>query len=71
MLNGGVRDEQRQLAALQKICQYESVFSPERNRIEQPGLDIHPASSNGKSGGVQVSNTTVWLKHVLLKSSQP
>src|SRR5579871_6411675 len=56
VLNSGVRDEQRKLAALQKICQYQSVFSPERNRIEQPGLNLHPGSSNSKSGSVQVSD---------------
>jgi hypothetical protein len=59
VLNGGVRDEQRKLAALQKICQYQSVFSPERNRIKQPSLDLDPGSSNGKSGSVQVSDATI------------
>jgi hypothetical protein len=34
-------------------------------------LDVHSRASNGKTGGVQVSNTAIPLKHLVLKGYQP
>jgi hypothetical protein len=70
MFDACIRNKQGELANLHKIGQQESVLSPEGERIKHPGLDVHPRASNGKSSGVQVSNATVRLKHVVLEGYQ-
>jgi hypothetical protein len=52
---------------LHKIGQQESVLGSERGRIEYARLNVRARASDGKSSGVQVSNATVCLKHVLVK----
>jgi hypothetical protein len=56
---------------LHKIGQQKSVLGSQRERIKHAGLDVHSRASNGEPSGVQVSNTTVRLKHVVLKGYQP
>jgi hypothetical protein len=71
MFDECIGNEQRELASLHKVSQQKSVLGSERDWIKYTRLDVHPRASNGKSSGVQVSNTTVWLKHVALKGYQP
>jgi hypothetical protein len=71
MFDECIRNKQGELASLHKIGQQKSVFSSERERIKRASLDVHPRASNGETSGVQVSDTTVWLKHVVLKGYQP
>jgi hypothetical protein len=71
MFDECIRDKQGELAGLHKIGQQKSVLSSERERIKRAGLDVHPRAANGETSGVQVSNTTVRLKHPLLKGYQP
>jgi hypothetical protein len=71
VLNRGLGNKQRKLATLHEICQQQGVFGPECGRVKQTVLNIHAASSNGKSRSVQVSNAPVRLEHVTLKSSKP
>ena len=71
MFDDRIGNEQRELASLHKSSQQKSVLSSERGWIKYAHLDIRPRASNGKSGGVQVSNTAVWLKHVALEGYQP
>src|SRR5271154_416521 len=68
MLDECIRNKQGELTSLYKIGQQKSVFSSERERIKHAGLDVHTRASNGETGGVQISNTAVRLKHVVLKS---
>jgi len=67
MFDDCIGNEQRELASLHKIGQQESVLGSERGRVKYARVNVRARASNGKSSGVQVSNVTVWLKHVLLK----
>ena len=71
MFDECIRNKQRELAGLHKISQQESVLRSERSWIKHACLNVHPRASNGKTSGVQVSNPTVRLKHVVLKGYQP
>jgi hypothetical protein len=71
VLDGGPGNKQRKFAALHEISQQKGVFSPECNGIEQTRFNVHAGPSNGKPGSIQVSNATIWLEHVFLKSSEP
>jgi len=71
MFDDCIGNEQRELASLHKIGQQESVLGSECGRIEYARVNVRPRASDSKSSGVQVSNATVWLKHVLLKGCQP
>ena len=67
MFDDRIGNEQRELASLHKVGQQESVLGSESGRIEYARVNVRPRASDSKSSGVQVSNTTVCLKHVLLK----
>jgi hypothetical protein len=70
MFDDCIGNEQRELASLHEIGQQESVFGSERGRIKYTRLNVRARAPNGKSSGVQVSNATVWLKHVPLKGDK-
>jgi hypothetical protein len=71
MFDDCIGNEQRELASLHKVSQQKSVLSSERDWIKCARLDVDPRASNGKTSGVQVSNSTVRLKHVVLKGYEP
>ena len=68
MLDSGIGNKHGKLAALHKIGQQQSVFRPESANIKKTGLDVCFRSSDGEPGSVQVSDATVWLKHLILKA---
>lgn len=70
MFDDCIRNEEGKFSALHQIGQQESVLGSERVRIKHTSLDVCPCSSHSESGRVQVSNATVWLKHVLLKRDE-
>jgi hypothetical protein len=70
MFDDCIGNEQWELARLHKISQQKSVLGSERDWIKYARLNVHPRASNGKSGGIQVSNATVRLKHVVLEGYQ-
>ncbi len=71
MLDDCFGDEQRKLPVLHEIGQQKSVLSSEGDWIKHSLADIRPGASHGKPSRIQVSNTSVRLKHVVLKSAEP
>jgi hypothetical protein len=71
MFDDCIGNEQRELASLHKISEQESVLRSERGWIKYACLNVHSRASYGETSGVQVSNTTVRLKHVVLKVYEP
>jgi hypothetical protein len=71
MFDDCIGNEEGELPTLHQIGQQESILSSERDRIKHTSLDVRSPASNGESSRVQVSNATVWLKHVVLKGAEP
>jgi hypothetical protein len=71
MFDNCTGDPQGEFPNLDQIRQQESVLSSECDWIKHTGFDVQPRASNGEPGRVQVSNATVWLKHVALKGYEP
>src|SRR5208337_608467 len=71
MLDERVCDKKWKFSALHQIRQQQSVFRSEGVGIKQVRLGARPHSSNGKPAGVQISNATIWLQHLILKRYQP
>jgi hypothetical protein len=71
MLDGRINNEQRELFALDQFGQQKGVFRADCPGVKDARLNIHPGSSNGESGSIQVSKATVGLKQVILEGYKP
>jgi hypothetical protein len=71
VLNNCIGNEQREFAPLDQLSQQEGVFAADCPSIKHARLNVHVRPSNCESGSIQISQATIRLQQMLLKSYEP